>query len=429
MTQIVIIMLLILANSLFALAEIAVVSSRVPRLQELAAEGRRGAAGALKLAQSPNRFITTVQIAISFISVVAGAFGGTTLAKPLASWLERVSWLAPIADSLAFVLVVALITYFTLLIGELVPKRIALNDPERYAMLMAGLITWLSRAAAPLVWLLNFSSSAVLRLVGVKPRKRTAPSEEEFMLFLQQSRRAGIIKYEEQELIKNVFGLDQRNAASVMTPRSEVSWLDLDDPPAVWLEAMASSGHTRLLVARGDLDDVVGVVSARELLLASKAGTLSSEKLTELALPPAVVPESANALLLFEELNVAKAQLAVVVDEYGTVEGIVALHDLFDALLGQLFGAHDARLLQEQPDGSWLVDGYYRAAELEEELNLKKLPKNGVGYETVSGMMATALGRIPTVTDSFEWEGYRFEVVAMDGTRVKKVAAGQLPAE
>lgn len=290
--------------------------------------------------------LTTVQIGISFISIVAGAFGGTTLANPVA--------------------------------------------------------TWLSRAAAPLVWLVNFSSRSVLKLLRVKPLQRSAPSEEEFMLFLQQSRRAGIIKYEEQQLIKNVFGLDQRTAASVMTPRNEVRWLDLDDPPATWLETMAGSSHTRLMVVRGDLDDVLGVVSARELLLASQAGTLGPEKLIELALPAIVITESANALLLFEELSVAKTHIAVVVDEYGSVKGIVALHDLFEALLGQLFGAPDARLLQAQPDGSWLVSGYYRAAELQKKLHLTRLPGNGAGYETVSGMMATVLDRSPAIADTFE---------------------------
>lgn len=429
MTQIIIIALLILANSIFALAEIAVVSSRVPRLQQLAAEGKRGASGALKLAQDPNRFLSTVQVGISLISVVTGAFGATALAKPVAAWLERFSWLASVANTLSFVLVVALITYFTLLIGELVPKRIALNDPERYAMRVAGFMHGLSRVASPLVWLLSSSSDAVLKLIGVRPRSSNAPSEEEIILLLEQGRGAGIIKDAEQEVIENVFGLDQRTAASIMTPRREVGWLDLDDPPTVWLQAVQASGHTRLVVARGDLDDVVGVISARELLSAALDDNLNAEKLTELAAPPPVVPETANALHLFEDLNASRAQIAVVVDEYGGVAGIVSLHDLFGALLGQLLRADDTPLLEARPDGSWLVNGHFRAAELEERLHLKELPENGAGYETVSGMMTTALGRIPAVADSFKWEGYRFEVVEMDGTRVEKVAARQIPSE
>lgn len=429
MLEIAIIALLILANSLFALAEIAVVSSRVARLQELAEEGKRGAVGALKLAQDPSRFLSTVQIGISLISVFAGAFGGATLAKPLAGWLERASWLAPIADSLAFVLVVALITYFTLLIGELVPKRIALRDPERNAMRVAGFMNGLSRVAAPLVWLLGLSSDAVLKLLGVNPREPSAASEAEIILLLEQGRGAGIITDAEKEVIENVFRLDQRNAASIMTPRLEVGWLDLDDPPTAWLKAVESDGHPRLVVARGDLDDVVGVLSTRELLLAALDSNLTAEKLTELAAPPIVVPETANALHLFEDLNASRAQIAVVVDEYGGVAGVVSLHDLFGALLGQLLGADDTPLLAAQPDGSWLVDGNFRAAELEAQLKLKDLPKSGAGYETVAGMMAAALDRVPSEADSFEWERFSFEVVEMYGSRVVKVAARQLPAE
>lgn len=428
MTQIIIIVLLVFANGLFALAEIAVVSARVHRLQQLAEEGKRGARNALKLAQNPNRFLSTIQIGISLIGVVAGAYGGATLAEPLAGWLGRVSWLAPIADTLAFVLVVALITYFTLLLGELVPKRIALNDPERYAMRVSGLMNGLSLVAAPLVSVLSFSSSSVLRLLGVKARRPTAPSEEEIILLLEQGRGAGIIKYEEQEVIENVFGLDQRNAASIMTPRREVRWLDLDDPPAEWLEAVANSDHTRLVVARGDLDEVVGVVSARELLLTSLAGSLTAAKLSELATPPVLVPETANALRLFKELSEAKAQIAVVVDEYGGVEGVVSLHDLYGALLGQRSGTDDSRLLEKRADGSWLVDGRYRAADLGEHLLLDELPEDGAGYETVSGMIAAALGRVPSATDRFDWRGYRFEVVSMEGSRVGKVVAKPLPA-
>lgn len=420
MLEIVIILLLILANGLFAMSEIAVVSARKPRLKQLADEGSASARRALELAEHPNRFLATVQIGISLVGVVAGAFGGATLAEPLANWLTGAPWLAPYSDTLAFAVVVLTITYLSLVVGELVPKRMALNNPEALAMRVAGFMNRLSILATPLVKLLSLSTEGVLRLLRVRASGEPTVSEEEIAVMIEQGRQAGVFKNAEQEVIENVFWLDERSVASVMTPRREVVWLDLEASPEAWLEQISRSPYSRLLVARGQLDELAGVVYARELLLALMAGEASPARLEALVKPPAVVPETMSALRVLEHFKANPVHLAVVVDEYGGIEGLVTMDDLSDALLGEL-AAGDEEAFVQREDGSWLIDGRSSAGEVQERLGLLELPGDPGDYQTLAGMVITLLGHIPKPADTFNWEGYRFEIVDMDGARIDKV--------
>lgn len=326
---------------------------------QLADEGSASAQRALELSEHPNRFLSTVQIGISLVGVVAGAFGGATL---------------------AFALVVLTITYLSLVIGELVPKRIALNNPERLAMRVAGFMHGLSLLATPLVRLLSLSTEGVLRLLRGRESGEPAISEEEIAVMIEQGLQAGIFKDAEQEVIENVFWLDERSVASVITPRREVMWLDLEAGPEVWLEQIGRSAHSRFLVARGQLDRFVGV------------------------------------------------------DEYGGIEGIVTMDDLSDALLGEL-AAEDENHFVRRDDGSWLIDGRSSADEVQARLGLLELPGNAEDYETLGGMIITLLGHIPKPADTFSWGGYRFEIVDMDGARIDKVLVspevplGEWPSE
>jgi len=418
----VVIGLLILANGLFSMSEFAIVSARRHRLQALAEEGDPGAAAALDLAAEPNRFLSTIQIGITVIGVLSGAYGGAAFASLLAEWIARVPSLAPYAPSLGLALVVVLITYLTLVIGEIVPKRLALDRPEPIAARIARPMRLLSIVAAPFVRVLSASTELVLRLIGVREQTVPIVTEEEVRMMLEEGTSAGVFDEEEQELVDRVFRLSDRRVASLMTPRHEIVGIDLDDPLEENLARMREAGHSYFPVFRGDLDHIEGMVSVRALW-AETAGGRGPIEIGRVLFEPLYLPESLPALKVMEQFRAAATHVALVTDEYGSVEGLLTLHDLLEAIVGTLpdEGETEPGAVQRE-DGTWLVDGLLPVAEFRERFGLPPLPGEDRGYyQTLGGFVMMHLERTPATGDRFTWDGHGFEVVDMDGNRVDKV--------
>ncbi len=420
--EVIFILILILANGLLAMAEIAVISSRKARLQQRADGGDEKARAALNLANDPTDFLSTVQIGITLVGVLAGAFGGATIAAQISDWVAGFPPLAPYSAAIGVGVVVLLITYFSLVLGELVPKRLALNNPERIATLMAAPMLLLSRLTSPLVRLLSISSNLVLRLLGAKPSDEPPVTEEEIKVMIEQGTQAGVFAEAEQDMVQAVFRLADRRVGTLMTPRTDVVWLDLDDTLEENHRKLIGSAHSRFPVAQGSLDYVVGVVLAKDLL--SSCITGKTLDLREVLLSPMFVPESMPALHVLEQFRESRIHTALVIDEYGGFQGLVTLFDILESIVGEIPDAGDLADLEvtQREDGTWLVDGMLPVDELKEIFHLSALPGEERGYyQTVGGFMMTFLGRIPVASDHFVWSGLRFEVVDMDGLRVDKI--------
>jgi len=421
-------LLLIVLNGVFAMSELAIASSRKTRLQQWAADGNAGAAAALKLADEPNQFLATVQIGITLIGIVTGFFGGSALSAPVAAQLSHIPALAPYSEMISIVLVVGLVTYLSLVVGELVPKRLALQNPERLAALVAPPMTMLSRIAAPIVRLLGVSSEAILRVLGVRHAGDTPVTEEEIAILLQEGTAAGVFTPGEHELLEGVFDLGDRDVRDLMTPRYRVVALDLNAPMEENFRKMADSPHHLFPVYEGDLDNVVGLVPVKKLWAASVSG--EPIDLRGLAEPALVVPESMPALAAVKRFQRRPNTAAIVVDEYGGVQGLISLHDLVEAITGDLGetlrGSGEA---VQRADGSWLLDGALPVHEVRDLLHTGPLPgENSGDFETLGGFLMASLGRIPEVGDTFDWDNRRFEVVDMDGRRIDRVLVSG-PAE
>ena len=416
-----IVVLLILLNGLFSMSETALVSARKASLRQRADAGDDGARSALELASSPNRFLSTVQIGISLIGVLSGALGGAAIAEPLAgAFSGAVPDLAPYAGAISFGVVVGSITYLSLILGELVPKRLALNGAETVASRVAGLMRFLSTLAAPAVWFLGVSTDAVLQLLGVRPSPEPPVSEREVEILLEEGARAGVFEAEERDLARRALRLDDRPVRALMTPRPKVAWLDADARPEEHRRMVAESRHSYYPVARGDLDDLVGVASIKDALAREVREGQPADLLGSLQSPP-LLPEGAPATEALAAFKRSGLPLALVVDERGDIEGLVTPTDVLEALVGDLEEPSEPPLVR-RGDGSWLVDGLMSAEELKESCGLRVLPDERDGdYQTVGGMVMARLGRVPAVGDRFEWEGFCFEVVDMDGHRVDKV--------
>ncbi|MBS3932782.1 MAG: HlyC/CorC family transporter [Truepera sp.] len=428
MLEILIIVALTFANGLFAMSEIAVVSSRRAKLQSMADAGNTRARTALALVESPTRFLATVQIGITLVGIFAGAYGGVTLAQPLAEALGSVSFLAPYRGTLSLVLVVVGITYLSLVIGELVPKRIALNAPERIAMTVAGPMNSLSVAAAPFVKLLSLSTEGLLRLLRVKKSDEPPVSEAEIGALLELGAQAGVFHEAERDIVENLFRLGDRRVATLMRPRREVVWLDLEASLEALRETLARYPYSRLVVARGSLDQVAGVVHTRDLLLTCLSG--ESVSLEAVIQKPLYILESLPVLKLLEQFKSTGMPFAVVVDEYGSVEGVITLNDLLEGLVGDLpmLDHQDVPMIVPREDGSWLLDGLLSTDELKDLIGTAALPQEEEhDFYTLGGFLVTNLGRIPTIGEVFLWGEWRFEVVDMDGTRVDQVLLTRLP--
>ena len=421
--EILVLVVLILANALFAMSEIAVVSARKTRLQQQAQEGNKRAQVALELANAPNQFLATIQLGITLVGIMAGAFGGATIAEELAGVLEQVPFLAPYSEVIGVGIVVLTITYFSLVIGELIPKRLGLNNAERVAARLAPFMRTLSRLASPLVRLLSLSTDLAMRLLRVRPKQETPVSEEEIKLLLQQGTRAGAFEPAEQEMVEHVFRLGDAKVKALMTPRPEVVWLDLDDPAEEARRVVATRGHSRFPVARGELDHVLGVVYVKDLL----ADGLDGQPFDlEANLRPALyLPETVTALEAMEQLRMNHTDAALVIDEYGGFEGLLTVEDILEAIIGDIVAPGELVEPEavQREDGSWLLDGTLPIDEVKDLLGIDSLPHEGSQYQTLGGFVMLCLGRIPSAGDHFSCCGWRFEVVDMDRLRVDKVLA------
>ena len=424
MIESIIILLLIIVNGIFALSEMSLVSAKRVRLEQLAGEGNGGARRALELMENPNRFLSTVQIGITLIGVLAGAFGGNALSKPLAEVLDNISVLAPYAQSISFTLVVILITYFSLVIGELVPKRVALSNPERFATATSGLMTFVSRIARPFVLFLSASMNLVLRLLGINPRQVEEITEEEIAIMLEQATQAGVFEEAEQDIVENVFLLGDRRVNAIMTPRRDIIWLDINASGELLHEQIQTQPHSRYIVSDSELDKVLGTLLAKDLL---SANLDDNEELKSRLTSPVYVPETTEALTLLETFKQSRAHILIVVDEYGSVEGMVTPTDVLEALVGDL-PDHGETIpgASQRDDGSWLIDGLMTMDDFQELFDLDALPEGARrDYQTVGGFALAEIGRIPQPSERFDWEGLNFEVVDMDGSRVDKMIVKQ----
>ena len=422
-SQILIILLLMVANGLFAMSEMAVVSARRARLQEMVEQGNAKAMAALELANSPNRFLSTVQVGITLISVVTGAFGGATLASSLAPYIALIPALRESSDAIAFGLVIMLITYLSLIVGELVPKRLALNNPEKIATAVAGPMRWIAMVASPIVYLLSLSTEAVLKLLRAD-RASSEPlvTEEEIKVLVRQGTEAGMFEEAEQDMVERVFRLGDQKVNSLMTPRLDILWLDLNDSVETNCRKMGESRHSRFPVCQETLDNVLGMAHVSDVLTRSLSG--EPIDLASLLRPPLFIPESTVALKMLELFKQSGTHAALVVDEYGVIQGIVTLNDVMEVIIGDVpFADHPQESSAiKREDGSWLLDGMLMIDEIKELLELDELPgEERDNYQTLGGLVITQLGRIPKSSDYFIWNQFRFEVMDMDGNRVDKV--------
>lgn len=423
-----IILVLLVANGVFAAAEIAIVSSRRHRLTAMASRGDRGAAVAGELARDPGRFLSTVQVGITLVGVLAGAFGGATLAEEIAAYLATFPGIARYAEPIGLVVVVIGITYASLIVGELVPKRVALANPEGIARALARPMNRLSRLAAPLVALLETSTEVLLRLFRVRSTAASPVSDDEVKVLMQEGSRSGVFHRAEPELVERVLRLDRLAAVDVMTPRADVVWADADAPAEAVGRFLARSGHTWFPVYRGDRDDVVGIVSIKAVYAVEAEG--GKVDLAALAVPPLYVPETQSAVALLERFKTTGRHVALVVDEFGGVAGLVTMHDILEAIVGELpkSGAAVESGVVRREDGSYLVD----ASLLVEDLiaafpDFPFDPPSEREYRTVAGFVAQRLGKVPTEGEAFDAGRYRIEVVDMDRRRIDKVLVGLRP--
>lgn len=421
--ELLLLLVLILLNGLFAMSEIALVTARKARLQVLVDQGDRGAAAALALNEEPTRFLSTIQVGITSIGILSGIVGEAAFAAPLTTWLVQLGVEAKVAQIAATGLVVIVVTYFSIVLGELVPKRVGQIAAETIARRVARPIGWLALIAKPFVRLLSGSTDLLLRLLGVKGRGATAVTEEEIHALIQEGSESGVIDEQERTMVRNVFRLDDRQIASLMTPRSDIVYLDLDDPFDENLKKVLDTDHSRFPVCRGGLREVLGIISARQLLMQTiRDGRPDFGKNLE---TPVYVPESLTGMELLENFRSSTAHMALVVDEYGEIQGMVTLQDLFEAIAGEFKTprSEDAWAIQRQ-DGSWLLDGLIPIPELKDRLGFTLVPEEELGrYNTLSGMVMLLLGRVPRTGDAVEWSGWRFEIVDMDGRRIDKVLA------
>jgi putative hemolysin len=427
MVPILVILLLIVINGVFVMAEMAVVSSRKPRLQQMANEGSRGAQIAVDLATNPDRFLATTQIGITLIAILTGAFGERTLTERLSLRLETFPELAPYRDSIAFGIVVVGITYVSLVVGELLPKRLALHNPERIGSAMSGFMSFLSRLCSPVVALISGSTRLLIGALRFRPSEEPPVTEEEIKVMMEQGTEAGVFEEAEHDIVKSIFKLGDRAVSALMRPRREVVWLDVEDSFAENQRKLASSLYSRFPVGQGSLDNVIGIVQAKDLLTRSLAG--SKIDLKENLRPPLFVPEGLPALKLLEMFKKSRTHMALVVDEYGGVEGLVTLNDILEDLVGDVASVDmpEERQIVQRPDGSWLIDGKLQIDDLKEVLKIPKLPEEESGsYQTLGGLVMLQVGRVPVTGDAFEAAGHRFEVVDMDGKRVDKVLVSKV---
>ncbi len=426
--EIVVVALLILLNGFFALSEMAVVTARKPKLRQMAVESVR-AKSALELAEHPERFLSTVQVGITLIAILTGLFGGATIGRRIGAWLVTFGVDPELALGIGTGLSVAIITYASIVFGELIPKRVALLAPERLAVFVAVPMRIVSRITAPFVWLLSATTRLLLRLLRLDSADASRISEEEIQLLVAEGHEQGLIDADERNMMNRVLRLGDRSAESLMTPRTRMAWLDAASPLEENLQTMRETPYSRYPVMRGSEDEVLGVLEVKTLV--GRIGAGGDPDLFRELRPPLFVAESTQALKLLEIFREEQQTLALVVDEYGDIQGMVTLNDLLGAVVGRLqsleTGLTDESVVQ-RADGSWLIDGSLATEDLRELLPLRHLPEEEEqDYNTVAGMMIARFGRIPQAGEHFDWQGWRFEVVDLDGARIDKLLVQHTP--
>jgi putative hemolysin len=417
-SEILIVLLLILLNAFFALSEMALVSAKRTRLQAAADQGKSGAKSALTLMEDPTTLLSAIQVGITLISFITAIYSGATLAEPLAAVFTQYPLFADYAEEIAYVAVVLLITFVSLTVGELVPKRIALLHAEALATSVAPIMAVFARAMAPLVWMLRLSVNAVLKIVPLSSAPQAAVTEDDVRALIAEGTSAGVFLASERRLVEGVLALADRKVGSIMIPRQDVIWLDIDDQIELLWEQSKSSGHARFLVAREKLDNLLGMVTLATLSEAVHRGQLDPEKDLE---PPLHVPDSISVLQLLDQFQKSSTHLAVVTDEYGEIEGITTPIDILKAIAGELpeLGSRERPEALQREDGSWLIDGHLPIEELQRRLNRRDMVSRD--YHTVAGFVLARLGRIPRAGDTLTWRDLKIEIVDMDGVRIDKI--------
>ncbi len=417
--------LLILLNGFFAMSELALVSSRPGRLRQLAESGNRGARVALRLAEDPTGFLSTVQVGITLVGIFAGAYSGATFASPLANALRPLPVIGASADTIAFMLVVITIAYLSLVAGELVPKRLALNNAEGIAAAVAGPMTLIARLGGPVVWFLRLSTEAVLRLLRVKAKPDSTVTEEEVKAMIAEGTDAGIFQPAEREMIEGVLRLADRPVRSIMIPRPDVDWLDAQEHADALHDEIVRTGHSRYPVIRGAADNIIGIVQAKDLLEQQRrTGTID---LATAVRAPLYVDEHLPVLKLLDRFKSSKVHMAVIIDEHGSFLGIVTPTDILIAIAGDLpERAGDAEPdAVKRKDGSWLLDGAMAIDDVERKLGISGL-RQEESYSTLAGFALSELGRIPEAGAAFTWRDWRFEIIDLDGRRIDKILASRI---
>jgi putative hemolysin len=422
--EILVIAILILVNGVLAMSEAALVASRKARLQNRVNEGDRASLSALKLLEKPNVFLSTIQIGITLIGVLAGALGGASIADQLAVTLARIPAIAEYSESIALGAVVVVITILSLWLGELVPKRLGLHSPELIARVVAGPMLLISKIFSPLISLMSWATDLILNLFGIEHSEDVPITEEELQVLMDQGTQAGVFEEAEQDMVQGIFSLGESRVYSLMTPRTEIVWLDINDSMEEIQQKIADCPYSRFPVRQDSLETIVGIVKSRDILVTSLSG--QQIKLRDLLKPAFYIPETmfaSRALELFKEKN---TEILLVIDEFGGVQGLLTINDILEEIVGQL-EFEEPQATQRQ-DGSWLLDGMLEVDKFKDLFNFESLPHEDE-YETLSGFIMTSLGRMPQAADHFEWNSYRFEVMDMDGRRVDKVLVTTLPKQ
>jgi putative hemolysin len=420
-TEIIIVILLILLNGLFAMSELAIVSARRVRIKQLAEDGHKGAALALGMAEDPASFLSIVQVGMTLNSVLAGAFSGATLAGNFAPYFNSISWIAPDGEAVAIGCTVAVVTYFNLVIGELIPKRIGLSYAEPIAIRVSYIMRFFATIAAPVVWLLRHSTELSLKLLHLADPRDTSVTEDEVKNLIAEGAESGVFKPAEREMLEGVMRVADRTVRTIMTPRVDMMWLSTEDSSHDNHAVIRTSNYSRFPVVKGDLEEILGIVYAKDMLNAVLFGG-QMPPLKSVMRPALTVPDTTTVLRLLEQFKQSKQHIAIVADEYGSVEGLVSATDILMAITGDLperGRKSDAPSIQHT-DGSWLIDGMAPLDEAESKIGLKDMRGEG-DFHTLAGFIVEKLGRLPNTGDHFVWEETNFEVIAMDGRRVDKV--------
>jgi putative hemolysin len=416
--QILILVFLILLNGLFAMSEIAIVSSRKSRLEELMRKGSKKAKLVLHLSESPNRFLSTIQVGITLIAILIGVFGGTGLAHELDVRLLNMGMTEPLSYNLSLIIVIFLITFFSIIAGELVPKRIGMTNPESIAMAIAKPMLVLSKIMLPFVWLLSSSTAFIVDLFGIRKKTDSQVTEEEIRALLEEGTEVGEIQEIEQDIVERVFHLGDQRIGALMTHRNDIAWLNTEDPNDANVKIITDNTHSVYPLCDKELDHVLGIIYAKDLLIAMlKEPDLDLRKYVKKV---NIVPSDKKAYQVLEKFKETRIHCGLVVDEFGSIEGIISINDILDGLVGDITDMDEPEVIK-RPDNSWLIDGKLAFFEFIHEFEIADYDFTGAQFHSIAGFVIHQLKEIPKPGDSFDWGGYHFEIMGMDGNRIDKI--------